>query len=492
LIADPQHRFGQALTLAMNPKDINKSVYFGLYGALNPLYTYNDPAKANQLLDAVGMDKRGSDGFRLGPDGQPFIFSIVHAGEHADQAPIGELLKQQFEAVGVHTEVKQVDVSIFNTRKASNDLMASLLWNDGPSWNSGISHFSPVSGWIGDPDGMGHYQGTYYVFWWGHAESKDLVHWTQQPFPMLSGKEQYDYYSGSVVVDQGNTSGLGTGNQPPMVAVFTLHPYATGQDIQALALSSDYTYFNLYDHNPILDSGRPGTRDPQVWFDAEHKRWLMVIALADDRKVSFYTSPDLKSWTHLSDFGPVGAHSGVWEVPDLFKLPVDGDPAKAKWVLLVGMGPNQEQYFIGDFDGTKFTLDPATNGYLLRGEGLPGSIFADFEHGLPDGWKLDGRPIAIGNGDVLGYYKVTGYLGDGFLSTYPRASFSGDPGTVKVTSPTFTITNNAINFLISGSLYSPYTGVNLLINGAVVRSLKRKRFKAALDDMFLSQLFAYF
>jgi len=353
-------------------------------------------------------------------------------------------------------------------------------------------HFSPVSGWIGDPDGMVHYNGTYHVFWWGHAESKDLVHWTQQPFPMLSGKEQYDYYSGSVVVDQGNTSGLGTGNQPPMVAVFTLHPYATGQDIQALALSSDYTYFNLYDHNPILDSGRPGTRDPQVWFDAEHKRWLMVIALADDRKVSFYTSPDLKSWTHLSDFGPVGAHSGVWEVPDLFKLPVDGDPAKAKWVLLVGMGPNQEQYFIGDFDGTKFTLDPATNGYLLRGEGLPGSIFADFEHGLPDGWKLDGRPIAIGNGDVLGYYKVTGYLGDGFLSTYPRASFSGDPGTVKVTSPTFTITNNAINFLISGSLYSPYTGVNLLINGAVVRSLKRKRFKAALDDMFLSQLFAYF
>ncbi len=146
LIADPQHRFGQALTLAMNPDDINKSVYFGLYGALNPLYKYNDPAQANQLLDALGMDKRGSDGFRLGPDGQPFVLRITHAGEHADEATIGELLKQQFEAVGVHTEVQQVDISIFNTRKTSNDIMASLLWNDGPSWGSGMSRdYQPVS-----------------------------------------------------------------------------------------------------------------------------------------------------------------------------------------------------------------------------------------------------------------------------------------------------------------------------------------------------------
>ena len=178
----------------------------------------------------------------------------------------------------------------------------------------------------------------------------------------------------------------------------------------------------------------------------------------------------LKHWEHLSDFGPLGARSELWEVPDLFQIPVDGDPDRTAWVLLCGMGPNKEQYFIGDFDGTQFTLDPAANGYLLRGEGLSGEVFADFEDGLPSGWRVDGTGVAVGSAGKLGFYNVTGYLGSGFLSTYTPDAESGDRETVTVTSPTFTIDKHAINFLVAGGDHTGDTAVNLVVNGEVVRN----------------------
>lgn len=146
LIADPERRFGQAVTAAMNPDDINQSVYFGLFGAPDPLYHYNDASVANQLLDALGMDQRGSDGYRLGPDGQPFIFRITHAANSPDFDPVAELLKQQFDAVGLHTEIERIDGALFDQRKAANEIMASLMWNDGPAWAGGISRdYQPSS-----------------------------------------------------------------------------------------------------------------------------------------------------------------------------------------------------------------------------------------------------------------------------------------------------------------------------------------------------------
>ncbi|MCC6804222.1 MAG: GH32 C-terminal domain-containing protein, partial [Anaerolineae bacterium] len=145
-------------------------------------------------------------------------------------------------------------------------------------------------------------------------------------------------------------------------------------------------------------------------------------------------------------------------------------PNNTRWVLLCGMGPNTEQYFIGDFDGTQFTLDTEANGYLLRGEGIPGTVFADFENGLPEGWTAEGEPIAVGAGDNLGFYKVTGTLGAGFLSTYTPDSLSGDRGTATITSPVFTIEHSAINFLISGGAHSNLAAANLLVDGKVVRT----------------------
>ncbi len=330
-------------------------------------------------------------------------------------------------------------------------------------------HFSARSGWLGDPDGMVRYNDKYHVFWWGHAVSNDLVHWEEQPYPMIGDNGSFVYFSGSVVVDEQNTAGFSHDGDEPMIAVYTMHDRATGEETQGLSISHDETLFHFYEGNPVLDSEDAAFRDPQVWWDEQNQRWLMIIALPDEHKVSFYASPDLKTWEHLSDFGPFGARSQAWEVPDLFQLPIDGDPNNLRWVLLCGMGPNKEQYFIGDWDGTQFTLDTAANGYLLRGEGLPGTVFADFEAGLPEGWTVEGEAISVGVTERLGLYRPTGFLGSGLLSTYTPESYSGDRGVVTITSPAFTVTNSAINFLLSGGAHGSQTAVNLIVDGAVVR-----------------------
>ena len=89
----------------------------------------------------------------------------------------------------------------------------------------------------------------------------------------------------------------------------------------------------------------------------------MVTVLPDQHKVRFFGSPDLKSWTPLSDFGPAGATGGVWECPDLFELPVEGEPGRTRWVLDVDINPggiaggSAGQYFVGTFDGSRFVDD---------------------------------------------------------------------------------------------------------------------------------------
>jgi len=224
-------------------------------------------------------------------------------------------------------------------------------------------HFSPMRGWIGDPDGMLRYQDTYHVWWWGHAESKDLVHWENQiPSAMAGDDGSFIYFSGSVVVDENNSSGFGDGTKPPMIALYTMFFNDVKPEVQGLSVSHDYANFVFYKGNPVLEAEPKFFRDPMVFWHDETGRWIMAIALPEKHQVSFYASDNLKEWEHLSDFGPAGALNGWWEVPDLYQLPVDGDPNNTRWVLQIGRGPNRVQYFIGDFDGTQFTLNPEENG----------------------------------------------------------------------------------------------------------------------------------
>lgn len=238
-------------------------------------------------------------------------------------------------------------------------------------------HFTPAANWMNDPNGMVYYKEVYHLFFqyypdstiwgpmhWGHATSKDLVHWEEQPVALYPDSLGY-IFSGSAVVDTDNTSGFGKDGKVPLIAIFTHHDpigEKAGRDdfqYQSLAYSlDDGKTWTTYSGNPVLKNpGIRDFRDPKVSWHEESGKWIMTLATLD--RISFYSSPNLKEWTKESEFGKeVGAHGGVWECPDLFPLDYMGSEI---WVLLVSInpgGPNggsATQYFTGNFDGKTFT-----------------------------------------------------------------------------------------------------------------------------------------
>jgi fructan beta-fructosidase len=256
-------------------------------------------------------------------------------------------------------------------------------------------HFTPAVNWMNDPNGMFYYDGEYHLFYqynpfgdrwghmsWGHAVSPDMVHWEHLPvaIPEADGVMAF---SGSAVVDWNNTSGFGRDGDPPLVAIYTGHT-ETNQS-QYIAYSTDRgRTWTVYDGNPVLDIGLKDFRDPKVFWHEPQQRWVMAVALPDQHRISFYASPDLKEWTHLSDFGPAAAVGGIWECPDLFELPVDGDPDDTRWVLIVSLNPGSiaggsgMQYFVGDFDGTRFTAEAPGAGDTSAGMPMESVLWADY------------------------------------------------------------------------------------------------------------------
>lgn len=239
-------------------------------------------------------------------------------------------------------------------------------------------HFSPPAKWMNDPNGMVYYKGEYHLFYqhypdstvwgpmhWGHAISKDMLHWQHQPIALYPDTHG-DIFSGSVVVDRKNTSGFQKGAEAPLVAIFTYH-YMPGEkagrkdfQTQGIAYSTDKgrTWIK-YANNPVIKNpGIKDFRDPKVIWHAASKQWVLTMAAGDE--ILFYHSPDLKNWELGGRFGKEeGSHGGVWECPDLFELTTQ--EGKSKWVLLVSIGtgaPNGgsgTQYFIGSFNGKTFT-----------------------------------------------------------------------------------------------------------------------------------------
>lgn len=242
-------------------------------------------------------------------------------------------------------------------------------------------HFTPKKAWMNDPNGMFYYNGYYHLYFqhypddnvwgpmhWGHAISTDMIKWQEQPiaiYPDSLGT----IFSGSAVVDISNSSGFGeTEKVAPIVAIYTNSLKLEGSDnwkqTQSIAYSNDEGQtFTKYEGNPVIDNDdKKDFRDPKVSWDEERNKWVMVLAAGD--KIMFYDSKNLKDWQYLSEFGQdIGGHGGVWECPDLFKLPVKGTN-DYKWVLFVSInpgGPNggsATQYFVGDFDGETFKMDP--------------------------------------------------------------------------------------------------------------------------------------
>jgi len=240
-------------------------------------------------------------------------------------------------------------------------------------------HFSPPSKWMNDPNGMVFYKGEYHLFYqyypdstvwgpmhWGHAVSKDMLHWQHLPIALYPDSLGL-IFSGSVVVDKNNTSGLKKGAEQPLVALYTYHDLKkekAGKEMdfqyQGMAYSLDKgRNWTKYAGNPVIkNNGVKDFRDPKVIWHEASKHWVMVLAVAD--RIDFYRSENLKEWSFSSSFGKdEGSHGGVWECPDLVEMTVEGTNNK-KWVLIVSIGnggPNggsATQYFTGDFDGRNF------------------------------------------------------------------------------------------------------------------------------------------
>ena len=256
-------------------------------------------------------------------------------------------------------------------------------------------HYTQRRGWNNDPNGLIYYEGEYHLFYqhnpyerdwgnmhWGHAVSKDLIHWEELPIALFPD-EHGTMFSGSAVIDYKNTAGFNKGNIPAMVAVYTAD--SPEKQVQCIAYSLDKgRTWTKYDGNPVVDSKAKwhshDTRDPKVFWYEPTGKWVMVLNERDGH--SIYNSDDLKHWTFESHI------TGFWECPELFELSVDGVTDNKKWVMYGASGT----YMIGSFDGRTFV--PESGKYYYS----TGTIYAaqTFTN-IPSG---DGRRIQIGWGRI--------------------------------------------------------------------------------------------
>jgi len=232
-------------------------------------------------------------------------------------------------------------------------------------------HFTAARGWINDPNGLIYFNGEYHMYFqhnpygwnhgnmhWGHAVSKDLIHWEQLNeaiFPFINDNitQRGDAaFSGSAVFDPQNTAGFRKNGIDPLIAVYT----STGRG-ECLKMSYDNgRTFEDFAGNPVL---KHNGRDPKVFWYDPGKYWVMVVwesgypkklstgVEVSLREHSIYSSPDLKNWTYQSGI------SGFFECPELFELPVEGVKGLKKWIMYDAHG----RYIVGDFNGKNFSID---------------------------------------------------------------------------------------------------------------------------------------
>jgi fructan beta-fructosidase len=249
-------------------------------------------------------------------------------------------------------------------------------------------HFSPPTNWTNDPNGLVFYKGEYHLFYqknpfgntwghmsWGHAVSRDLLHWEHLPIAIaeytdpVSGDSTM-IFSGTVVADNDNTSGL-CRDGSCLVAIYTSHVHKNNEGLlqhQSLAYSNDNgRTWERYQKNPILNINRKDFRDPKVFWHEPSQSWVMALVIPDQYKVQFYRSANLIDWKLSGQFGDIGDVGKIWECPDLYELPIEGENGKTAWVLsLSGSHPQGPefvgmQYFVGDFNGETFSVSRYSN-----------------------------------------------------------------------------------------------------------------------------------
>lgn len=242
-------------------------------------------------------------------------------------------------------------------------------------------HLTAEDTWMNDPNGLIRHEGMWHAFFqnnplgstwgnmsWGHAVSHDLATWTNLPVA-LPFSETEMIFSGSIVHDAENSSGLGTpGGDGPLVAVYTSaftpsHPTTPGIQAQSIAFSQDGgTTWTFHADNPVLTRDSENFRDPKVFFHRESSRWVMVTVEALDHSVHFHVSDDLLAWEPASVFTHPGLDGGIWECPDLLRVPTPGG-GDDSWVLVLSTNPggpaggSGTYSLVGRFDGRRFAAD---------------------------------------------------------------------------------------------------------------------------------------
>ncbi|KAL8823844.1 MAG: hypothetical protein Q9191_005501 [Dirinaria sp. TL-2023a] len=248
-------------------------------------------------------------------------------------------------------------------------------------------HFSPPKEFMNDPNGMFvDANGTYHLYYqynptdivagnqhWGHATSQDLYHWENQPIAIYPGAEGEGIFSGSAVIDVNNTSGFFPDQDNGVVAIYTLN--TAEEEVQEIAYSHDGGYtFTKYSGNPVISINSTQFRDPKVIWHSETSSWVMVVSYAQDFVIGIYTSPNLKNWTHASNFSHHGLLGLQYECPNLVPIPMlsnasIADPLNpsnfastgSMYLLAISINPGAPlggsitQYFPGTFNGTVFT-----------------------------------------------------------------------------------------------------------------------------------------
>ena len=236
-------------------------------------------------------------------------------------------------------------------------------------------HFTPLYGWMNDPNGMVYKDGEYHLYFqynpygskwgnmhWGHAVSRDLIHWEHLD-PAIARDAVGHIFSGSSVVDKKNTAGFG---KDAIIAIYTNNS-VNHDEVQCIAYSNDNgRTFTKYEGNPVLTpfDGLKDFRDPKVFWYEKDKCWFMIVSA--DKETRFYKSKNLKKWDYVSAFGKgLGQQPCQYECPDFFQLPVNGDEKNMKWVMTMNINPgcwfggSATEYFVGDFDGKNFTCPDA-------------------------------------------------------------------------------------------------------------------------------------
>ena len=303
-----------------------------------------------------------------------------------------------------------LDITFYGDRRFTGAMKDFLCWKDmkqGDTFDTTnrekyrpAYHHTPAYGWMNDPNGMFYKDGVYHLYYqwnpygsmwenmtWGHSTSKDLIHWETQP-TAIEPDALGAIFSGSCVVDKKNDQ---------VVAFYTS---AGKAQVQSMAISKDNGItFEKFAGNPVLVSTEEDFRDPKAFWNPDIQKWNLVLAVGQEMR--FYSSSNLKDWTYESSFGrsteplsqnvyEYGCHDGVWECPDLMKLPVRGTD-KQKWMLICNINPggpfggSATQYFIGEFDGHKFTCEHRDTRWMDYGKDHYATVTFD---NAPDGRKI--------------------------------------------------------------------------------------------------------